>query len=61
MGLGHSFTRFFVSWGIKYLIILIACIALLQIPLEKMSSLMLVILIATVTGEIVSRAIVGGM
>lgn len=61
MGAGSFITRFFISWGLKYLILLFACLIFLEIPYEKIGPLMLVVLIATIAGEGISRFIAGGM
>ena len=48
MGVSQSIGKFFISWGIKYLIIWIGFVGFLRLPYDKMGTIMLLLLIGTV-------------
>lgn len=61
MGLSSGMIRFFLVWGLRWLILFVGCLVVLGVPYEKMASLALITLLATVGSEVVARLITGGM
>jgi len=61
MGAPQGIARFFIGWGIKYLVLLVVCLFFVGVPQDRIGLLMLGVLIATILGEVLSRLITGGM